>query len=294
MNKFVLVLIIFIFTKPFAQDTLPRFTANILSADKVRISWTNPYPNCVQVSVQKSYDSTKFFSTVFSSLSPELPQNGFVDKNYLKQVKTFYRIFYVLEDGKYFFTKSRQAKRDTSTHMQVINPQKSDSAISLNGEIIDLNLVTIPPLPIETPVKKRMFSIYKRSIDSSYLVIEESKYLRFKDSITTKTKDTLKLLENDIVIWKPFVPKPMWKASSNVFTNTKGYVNVLLPNFKNHHYKIIFYDDKSVEIFKIKQLKQDKLMLEKSNFLHEGWFYFELYEDDKLKEKNKFFIEKDF
>ncbi len=294
MNKFVSILIILICTKPFAQDTLPKFTANILSADKVRISWTNPYSNCVQISVQKSYDSTKFFSTAFSSLSPELPQNGFIDKNYLKQVKTFYRIFYVLEDGRYFFTKSKQAKTDSSIYQQTNTSQKKDSSISFNGQVIDLNLVTIPPLPIETTAKKRMVSIYKRTIDSAYLVIEESKYLRFKDSITTKTKDTLNLLENDIVIWKPFVPKSLWKPSSTIFTNTKGYVNVILPNLKNHHYKIIFYDDKNLEIFRIKQLKQDKLMLEKSNFLHEGWFYFELYEDEKLKEKNKFFIEKDF
>ena len=120
------------------------------------------------------------------------------------------------------------------------------------------------------------------------------KYAKFKDSITRKTKDTLFVLGDDKILWKPFVPKPLWKPSINVFTADKGYVSIVLPNYKTHHYKLVFYDAKDKEIFRIKQLKQDKLTLEKSNFLHEGWFYFELFEDDKLKEKNKFFIEKDF
>jgi len=36
------------------------------------------------------------------------------------------------------------------------------------------------------------------------------------------------------------------------------------------------------------------LTLDKSNFIHAGWFKFELYEDGQLKEKNKLLIPKDF
>jgi hypothetical protein len=139
-----------------------------------------------------------------------------------------------------------------------------------------------------------MFSIYKRNTDTLFNVLDEVKYRKFKDSIALKTKDTLYAMENDMIIWKPFVPKPLWKSSLNVFTTDKGYVLIELPNYKAHQYKIVFYDDKQQEVFRIKQLKQAKLMLEKSNFLHAGWFYFELFEDDKFKEKNKFFIESDF
>ena len=67
-----------------------------------------------------------------------------------------------------------------------------------------------------------------------------------------------------------------------------------LPNAATHKYKIVFFDKAGKELFKIKHPKQEKLMLEKSNFLHQDWFYFELYEDEKLKEKNKFYVESDF
>jgi hypothetical protein len=120
-------------------------------------------------------------------------------------------------------------------------------------------------------------------------------FQKFRDSISLKTKDTLFAFENDIIILKPFVPKPLWKASVNIFTNNKGFVSINLPEAsKNHKYKIIFYDETNTEVFRIKQLKQDKLVLEKSNFLHAGWFFFELFEDDTIIEKNKFYLDKDF
>jgi len=34
--------------------------------------------------------------------------------------------------------------------------------------------------------------------------------------------------------------------------------------------------------------------LDKANFLHAGWFRFELYENGQLKEKHRFYIPKDF
>ena len=99
---------------------------------------------------------------------------------------------------------------------------------------------------------------------------------------------------NDEVLWKQFVPKIIWKPSEYIFTNEDGYATIKLPLYNKHKYHIIFFNEKGTELFKIKQVKEDGLILDKTNFLHAGWFYFELYEDDKLKEKNKFYLLKDF
>ena len=49
------------------------------------------------------------------------------------------------------------------------------------------------------------------------------------------------------------------------------------------------------EILKIlRQVKEPLFTLDKSNFVHAGWYVFELFENDKLKEKNKFYLPKDF
>ena len=300
MKQLLIVFFTIICFKSLAQDTLPRFSAVILNNTKAQISWTNTYPNCTQISVQRSYDSLRFFQTIFSALSPELPQNGYADNNYISQIKIYYRIFYVLEDGSYFFTTSKTASKFGANKIgeKITDTDKQKDENNNNPIVIDtanyssINLINSPnpaPLPI-----KRMFSVYKRSTDSLYNVLEEKFYHKFKDSIAHKTKDTLYALDNDIIIWKPFVPKPLWKPSLQIFTANKGYVVINLPLTKTHKYRIIFFDENDQEIFRIKQLKQEKLMLEKSNFLHAGWFHFELYEDEKLKEKNLFLVEKDF
>lgn len=293
--KKIAPILLFFCLKSFSQDTLPKFSLIALKGDKAQISWTNSFNNCIQLSVQKSYDSLRFFQTIFSSLSPELPQNGYVDNKYIPQMRTYYRIFYVLEDGRYFFTQSKSAVKGNSEI--IIKPKPAIDDDKQNTQIIDstlkpINLIT-PPNPDAIPIK-RIFSIYKRTTDSLVNVFDETKFKKFKDSISTKTKDTLFAYDNDIIIWKPFVPKPLWKASLNVFTTEKGYVLISLAKTKLHKYHIVFFDESYKEIFSIKQVKQEKLILEKSNFLHAGLFYFELFEDEKLIEKNKFYIEKDF
>ena len=42
------------------------------------------------------------------------------------------------------------------------------------------------------------------------------------------------------------------------------------------------------QLFEIKNPKEDDLILDNTVFVHGGWFSFDLYEDDKLKEHNKF------
>jgi hypothetical protein len=47
-------------------------------------------------------------------------------------------------------------------------------------------------------------------------------------------------------------------------------------------------------LFELKNINEPALTLDKTNFLHSGWFKFELYNDEKLVEKNKFYLAKEF
>lgn len=302
MKKCFLVALVLCQLKLYAQDSSLSFKVVALKDNKAQISWLNPFSNCVQLSIQKSYDSLRFFQTIFSSLSPELPQNGFTDNNYLPQVKTFYRVFYVLEDGSYFFTKSQRPQKMTGQTDFKNGLPKTDAKriidASTTNTIFDsavykklLQAIQTSPAAVQ---EKKLISIYKNNLDNFYNIVTVDIYSKFKDSIAQKTKDTILSFTDDIVIWKPFVPKPSWKPSKYLYTPDAGYLVIDLPDAKQHKYKVIVYDDTDREIFKIKHIKQHKLILEKYNFMHEGWYWFELYEDDKLKEKNSFFIEKDF
>ena len=265
-----------------AQDTLPNFTVRELAEGKIQVSWINPFNKVVQMIVQRSYDSTKYFRSIFSSQSPWLPQNGFVDNNVAKGYKAFYRIQYVLEGGEYFFTSSKSWGNYVYIRVARLN----------NGNEDDDSATTSKNDPSKKPI--RYIKVYKTNKDSLIATLEYKEYRRYRDSIMKNTKDTLqRTFDDDEIILKPFIAKPVWKASTYVFSNDKGFIRIFIPDVKRHKYRIAFFEENGEELFQIKQVKENDLVLDKSNFYKSGWYYFELFEDEKLIDKNKFFVSKD-
>lgn len=371
-----------VYTSIHSQALLPDFSVRELTRGKIQISWNNPYRNCIQLAIQRSTDSSKNFRTIFSAQSPELASSGYVDNKAVWGVKNWYRIFYVLEGGSYFFTKaigieimpailSAQDKGATvsSGDLSVTNISggkdmttifiKNDRVFRLNKleynrfkdsinrktkdklRRIDEHSVEWIPLlqagkedmvniyskytllasltrsqyrrftdSIKTTTKDTLYAIGKSRVqlhpyveqtkkyifiyrnDSLLLTIDPYQYKKFKDSVSTRTKDTLFVLDNQHIAIHSFVPKYVWKPSRYVFTNSRGYVTILLPEVKQHKYQLIFYEEDGSELFRIKSIKEPELILDKTDFVHAGWFFFELFEDDKLKEKSKLLLQR--
>ncbi len=93
---------------------------------------------------------------------------------------------------------------------------------------------------------------------------------------------------------EPPPPKPVWVPSVFVFTGNEGNPVIKLPDVANKKYSIKFLKEDGSLLFMIPQVKENYLTLDKVNFLKSGWYYFELMEDGKLKEKNKFLITRDY
>lgn len=75
-----------------------------------------------------------------------------------------------------------------------------------------------------------------------------------------------------------------------VYTNADGNVNISLANAKQHHYEIRFFDSENNFLFDLRNIEKPLLILDKSNFLRSGWYHYELFDNDKLVEKWKFYI----
>ncbi len=219
MYKFWLSVILAAFIcKAGAQNALPDLSVDSLGKNRVRVSWVNPFGAAlIQMNIQSSTDSIKNFGTFFSTPSPQLPQNGVVDTR-VQRGKTFYRIFYVMTGGSYFFTRSRSVGSGPATMSDNPNP---NIAVVVNNE--------------------------NSNLPSKYVMI-----------------------------------------------NPAGFAVVKLPDAEEKKYKIIFFDANHTQLFTINKIKDAELVLDKTNFMHAGLFYFELYENDKLIEKNKIFLQKDF
>lgn len=92
----------------------------------------------------------------------------------------------------------------------------------------------------------------------------------------------------------PVIKRPEFIPSSYIYTNRDGYVYINLPDAEKKKYRIKFYEEDSNFLFEVKNIRRTGLTLDKTNFMHAGWFHFELYNDEDLVEKHRFYIGKDF
>lgn len=275
ISKIVCLVSLLITTIVNAQNVLPDFSVTDKGNGRVIISWKNKFVGITQISVQRSYDSLKKFSTIYSSPSPELPENGFTDK-INPDIKVYYRIFFVQQGGAYFFSESKSP--GFGTQLQIDIGFKRDKATEY----------------IEEEFKSSTKKIHIKTADTYYKSVYYNEYITLKDSIIYHTRDTLTLLSTDTILIKKYSPPFEWKASYYVYTDKDGYIIINLPGAANKVYDLIIMEEDGKPVLELKHIKHTYLTLDKTNFYHAGWYKFELVEDGKIKDRNKLFIPKDF
>jgi hypothetical protein len=288
MNRIITAAFLLLSHICLAQKPLPDFSVTTGGNGKIIIGWNNGYQNITQISIQRSFDSLRNYKTILTVPDPTVPQNGFVDTKAPTNYQ-FYRLFIVLDSGKYLFSKPKRAFWDTSKVAQsnVVLPQDVQRVIG--PDPAKNNSSVTPDKPAEP---ERIYFLKKGDTLLGQLFEREIK--RIRDSILYKTKDTLLFKTADTLIIKPFVPKIVYKPSLYVFTARDGNVTISLPDAAAKKYSVKFFEDDTTPLFELKQVKESPLTLDKANFLHAGWFRFELYENGQLKEKHRFYIPKDF
>jgi hypothetical protein len=288
-----------------AQDTLPSFTVKNRSG-KIIVSWTNNYPAIRQISIQRSSDSANGFRSILTVPDPKAITNGYLDSRAPDTV-SYYRLFLLLDSSHYVFTSGKKAVRDTI--VAVVPPPPPVVVAEVTPQLVVDTAATVsntrvinqanverdgPKMKdnVKTPFKDKPLvietTIYIKRRDSVIGQITDRVYKRFKDSVLTKTKDTLVIKSFDTI-----VIKPVYRPSQYVFTDKDGNVVILLGRISDNKYAIKFFDEDNSPLFELQDVKESPLTLEKINFQHAGWFYFELYENETLKERHKFFIPRD-
>jgi hypothetical protein len=87
--------------------------------------------------------------------------------------------------------------------------------------------------------------------------------------------------------------KPNNNSSSRIFTGRDNNVLLHLDNADTKKYSVKFFDEDNKNIFTLNKLHENDLIIDKVNFVHAGWFHFEVYESGKMIERNKFYIPRD-
>jgi hypothetical protein len=102
-------------------------------------------------------------------------------------------------------------------------------------------------------------------------------------------------LANSPIITNNNRPKTeTWVPSKFVYTLKDGYIRIALPDEPEKKYNIKFFTIRDEFLFELKEIKEKNFKIDKANFYRAGWFKFELYEDDTLKEKNRFYLPREF
>ncbi len=269
-----------------AQDTLPRFTLIAKPNNRNVISWTNPYRSISQIGIQRSFDSLRNFKTILTVPDPSVKQNGFADTK-APSSNIFYRIFIVLDSGKYFFTNAKRPVFDSTGTIGEPLLTEDNQRVKLSDSLSSREVRNIK----ENARPEKLYVIKRREM---YINVPENSFRRFRDSLLYNTKDTMMYVSVDTIIIKPFVVGEMYRASKYVFTEKFGNVMIVLPDAASKKYSVSFFEENKKPLFEIKEVRASSLTLDKSNFVHSGWFWFELFENGKLKERHKVFIPKDF
>lgn len=245
-----------------AQEVLPGITVKDYSG-KIVVSWQNAYNVPVtNISIQRSFDSTRNFSTIGTVLNPQNLENGFADDN-PPYNKMYYRLFISFEGGSYLFSNTARPVKDPP----IVKRETSIANVEITAST-----------PVDTTAGKNDVGINpaKPALQTNPLIDSITKLPIKRDPVVVRTD-----------------PESFPYPSLRLYTGKENNLVIHLPDAAVKKYTVKFFDENNNFLFELTKLKEEYLVVEKVNFGHSGWFRFELSENGKLLEKNKFYIGKD-
>lgn len=285
-----------------AQNPLPDFSVKDIGKERYVISWVNSYPVTSQITIQRSFDSTRGFKSILTVPDPAAKQNGFADTKATND-HMFYRLYILLQNGDYLFTAAKQ-------------PIKEVEVVPLETK---LSTPPIPKQPIEQTTTKEVAAQQQAPIikttTTQNSTLAEVALTNTKENIPESTPSPAVTTPIEVKRVEPIVYKitparagdsakiptaiitkdepNAFAPSLFVYAHPDGNIRVQVPNrARLARYRIKFFEADKRFLFELKNLPAPSFQLDKTNFLHAGWFLFELYEDSRLIEKHKVYLEK--
>lgn len=268
-NKVILIFILLAaaFNPASAQLVLPGITVKEFNG-KIIVSWRNEYSIPVStINIQRSYDSSKNFTTIGSVLNPQNLENGFADDK-PPYNKMYYRVFLSFEGGNYLFSNSSKPEKIIPDENQA-----AESGIDRIKYPWQADPAPANPTILAPPEEKSLKGI-KLKVDQ--LADQNKKIPVNKESIIIKN-----------------IPEIIIYPSLRIYSSKDNNIVIHLPEAGLKRYIVKFYDENDNFLFELTKIKEEYLIVEKVNFVHAGWFHFEIFENGKSLEKNKFFISKE-
>lgn len=246
-----------IFTQIKAQNTLPNFSIEKNSSNQTVISWKNPFStSLVQLTVKSSTDSTRNFRTIYSSPKPSETQGSYTDKS---NRRYYYQIAYMLQDGSFYTTSVKNFTSGFETTELLSKISSYDSLI--------------------VAFEDRKDTISKHA------------FLLLRDSTLNNTTDSLILVQKNIIRYS--IQHTTNNRENNIPTSDYLYVSasgnpvIRLPENDYFKYSIKIYtrDGKRL-LYKTDNFNSKEVILNLSSFIYPGYYPYELFYENKIREKS--------
>lgn len=290
-----------------AQEPLPNFNVRDIGNNRYVISWVNNYPYTAQITIQRSFDSLSGYKSILTVPDPTSKQNGFADSKAVND-HMFYRLYILLDNGRYIFTAAKKPVKEP----QEIVPVKSTTPIEAlelphkNQSIITPSIAQNTSSTTSSTIDNN--SALQKPKNPAAVINQEETEDKFTNTVPLpveqlKKAEPIKIrLENlrtgdsariPVAVMPQGEPNA-YAPSLYVYTHPDGNIRIQVPNRSRlARYRIRFYEPDKSFLFELKNLPAPNFQLDKTNFLHGGWFLFELLEDNRIIEKHKLYLEKE-
>ncbi|MDE1191667.1 MAG: hypothetical protein PW786_05970 [Arachidicoccus sp.] len=262
----IIFLALFFITGAYSQEPLPDFSIKKGVQNQKVISWRNNFGSMVSyMTIQRSNDSVKNFMTLYAVTNPTLQVNAYTDVRPVPSMD-YYRIYYQLKNGSYYFTK---AKKVSSGFVSAgLFSNIAGQHVILKGD--ENRSVTVAGM------RKISDSVLNNTTDSLFYVSDSTvNYKKF----------------NAIAVVNSAPATSLVPVSNYMFLNATGDLIIRLPEKEASDYSMIIYEPGSTAVlYKIGHFSDSEIILSKSSFVHTGFYPYELFENGKLKERNRFQI----
>jgi hypothetical protein len=280
---------------------LPDISVNAYNG-KVITKWMHTEKNITAILIQRSYDSTRHFSTIGTVLNPLNTENGYLDPSPPYEWM-YYRVMIMYEGGQYIIGPSRRSPRPVKqlpellvTNYPIQQPHPLQPSIPTRDSVetvdssdrmltIDITPVADPPIPGEDTV----FTGTPKSETTALLLTPtptSQPLPSVKNSLPTSLPQTSIQIQTPKLIVTSY-------PSQRIFVSKNSQISLSFPQQDLTQYRIVFYRENNEKLFEINQLTDPYITLQKANFQQAGWYYFDIFRGNDLIEKNRMYIAKE-
>lgn len=174
-----------------SQATLPDISVTNYSG-KIIINWKNNYTIPIaNISIQRSYDSLKNYTTIGAVLNPQSIENGYAD-NDAPYNKMYYRVFIAFEGGSYIISKVARPLKTLGSSTDSLSTIRYPWLIDTRTDPV----FQPPPIPVKSNAYSPSVRIYTARDNNVVIHLPDAATKKYSAIFFTDTEKKLFELQN--------------------------------------------------------------------------------------------------